>query len=257
MNSFEHEELIARILNTLGHKNTGGAPGVGQMAETCVNPLGINSGSGAKSDGRTAETCMDPLNMNTGVGCPGTGHNAIEESGIGRMIAACLDELEKIVQFQYLFKYFESPPEFLKKDPYRSFLSGSKGIIISAMTLGSQVDRLIKRLSMMDAARGMICDCCASVLIEHLSDEYEKTLGRNLSYRFCPGYGGSDVSDLKYIFEILRPEKIGLSLSDSFFILPSKSMAGIIAVGKQSEKTCANCFMAANCQYLKEGKRCY
>lgn len=174
-----------------------------------------------------------------------------------RMIDACMDELEKIAQFRYLFKYFDSPPDFLKKEPYRSFLSGSKGVIICAMTLGSQVDRLIKRLSVTDMVRGTVADCCASALIEHLSDQYEKTLGQNLSYRFCPGYGGSDVSDLKYIFEILSPEKIGMSLSDSFFMLPSKSMAGIIAVEKHAEKSCANCFMATSCHYLKEGKRCY
>ena len=65
------------------------------------------------------------------------------------------------------------------------------------------------------------------------------------------------MGDLKFIFEILHPEKIGITLNESDFMLPSKSMAGIIALGKEGRLSCRGCFMAGSCEFLKEGKTCF
>lgn len=172
-------------------------------------------------------------------------------------IKACLDEIEKLSHFRYIYKLFKTPPEFLKKQPYAEYLSGSRAVLIAAMTLGGEVDRRIKYYERTNAAKAVTLDACASAYLEQLSDEYERGLGEDLSYRFCPGYGGSDAGDLKYIFEILQPEKIGLSLTETGFMLPSKSMAGIIAVGNSAQKTCKNCAVLQHCEYKKEGGTCY
>ncbi len=173
------------------------------------------------------------------------------------IIMECLAELEQTVRFRYRHVTFDEPPEFLLKHPYMSYLKGSTGVILAVMTLGAEVDRRIKILSRTDMAKSVIFDACASACLEYLSDEHEKTLGKELSYRFCPGYGGSDVSDIRYIFDILKPEKIGISLTESNYMLPSKSMAGIIAVGKRDKKRCGGCMLLEYCAYRKEGKRCY
>lgn len=173
------------------------------------------------------------------------------------LILAVLSELEGAVQFNYLYKSFETVPEFLQKPPYEEFLRGCKGVILSVMTLGAGVDRKINQLSRTDMPRAIVFDACASAYLEARSDEYEKTLGENLTYRFCPGYGGSDVSDIKYIFELLRPERIGVTLNENYFMLPAKSMAGIIGIGKSVKKTCEECFMLPHCRYREEGKRCW
>ena len=172
------------------------------------------------------------------------------------LILSCFTEVEKASQFNYLYKAFDIPPEFLRKPPYTDFLSGTTGVILSAMTIGADIDRLTRRYSRTDMTRSVIFDACASAYLEVKSDEYEKTIADNLTYRFCPGYGGSSVDDLKYIFELIRPEKIGMTLNEGSFMLPSKSMAGIIGIGKSSKKTCENCFMLKNCRYREEGKRC-
>ena len=179
------------------------------------------------------------------------------DPGVEEMIKACLKEVEEAAQFNCLYKFFDAPPEFLNAEPYREFLLDSKGVIVTASTLGISADRLVKRLFVSDPAKAAVADCCASAYIEFLSNRFEKTLGDDLSYRFCPGYGGSSVNDIKYIFDILHPEKIGMELTPSMFMLPSKSLAGVIAVGKRAEKSCRDCFMAKSCHYLKEGKRCY
>lgn len=173
------------------------------------------------------------------------------------LILSCFAEVEQTAQFNYLYKAFDAPPDFLQKPPYADFLSGTTGVILCAMTLGIEIDRRIHKLTRTDMARSVVFDACASAYLEAKSDEYERTIADNLTYRFCPGYGGSSVDDLKYIFDLIHPEKIVITLNESNFMLPSKSMAGIIGIGKTSEKTCENCFMLKNCRYREEGKRCY
>lgn len=172
------------------------------------------------------------------------------------LIVDCLKEIERVQSFRYRFQSFEEIPAFLAKEPYLEFLKGSRGVVLSVMTLGMEVDRLLKLYSRREAARAVVLDACASAYLESRSDEYEKTIG-NLSYRFCPGYGGSDVSDIRYIFELLHPEKIGMTLLENNYMLPSKSMAGVLGIGGNREKNCGSCILLAHCTYQKEGTRCY
>ncbi len=172
-------------------------------------------------------------------------------------ISECFAELEKLAHFRYIYKFFETPPAFLNAEPYSEYLKGSVGVLISVMTLGGEVDRRIKYYERTNAALAVIMDACASAYLEELSDEYEKNLNLNLSNRFCPGYGGSSTDDIREIFRILQPEKIGLSLTGSNFILPCKSMAGVVAVGKAAKKNCNNCAVFGHCEYRKEGVTCY
>lgn len=183
------------------------------------------------------------------------GVNASAE--IDGVIESCLKELDGIAQFNYTYKFFESPPNFLKTQGYVEFLKGTKGVFLSVTTLGMEIDRRIKQLFRTDMSRAVVLDACASALLEYRSDEYEKGLGENLSYRFCPGYGGTSVDDLREIFALLRPERIGVTLNENNYMLPSKSMAGIIGVGNNARKTCDGCFMLPHCKFREEGRRCY
>ncbi len=186
---------------------------------------------------------------------------AEQDDNTEMLISECLAELEKLHRFRYLYESLSEIPAFLQKEPYASFLKDSEGVLLSAMTLGAEADRRIRYLERADLTRSVVFDACASALLESLSDEYEKAiekmLGKPLTFRFCPGYGGSDVSDLRFLFERLHPEKIGITLLSSNYMLPCKSMAGVIGVGKTSEKSCGNCDLLPHCGYRKEGKRCY
>ena len=166
-------------------------------------------------------------------------------------------ELEQAAQFNYLYKAYNTPPDFLQKPPYAAFLAGTTGVILCAVTIGAAVDRRINQLTRTDLTKAIVLDACASAYLEARADEYEKAIGENLTYRFCPGYGGSSTDDLKHIFRLLRPEKIGITLNESSFMLPSKSMSGIIGIGKTAQRSCENCFMLPNCRYREEGKRCF
>lgn len=193
------------------------------------------------------------LSIYTYLGYKGIAADAQTDEEIGQ----CLGELEGVIRFSYTFKQLDVLPEFLSKQPYCDFLKGCKSIVLCATTLGVEVDRRIKYLSKIDMRKSLIFDACASAALEWLADEYEGKFGEERTYRFCPGYGGSDIKDLQYIFTFLRPEKIGISLTDSGLMLPQKSMAGIIGIGKKMQKTCAECINFSACAYLKDGKKCY
>lgn len=173
------------------------------------------------------------------------------------LIHECLSELYDSANFRAIHKIYSQFPEFLKAEPYASFLDGCQSVIISVTTLGHEVDRTIKALSRTDMNKAVVFDCCASALLESMSDDYENSLAKEHTYRFCPGYGGSSVTDLKHIFRLMQPEKIGVTLGESCYMLPAKSMAGIIGVGKKTVKTCGDCVNKDNCNYMKEGVKCY
>lgn len=173
------------------------------------------------------------------------------------LIDECLEELASTARFRYAYKTFAEPPEFLRREPYSKFLEGTRGVILSVMTLGRETDKRIGVLARTDMAKSVVYDACASAYLEQLADEYEERFGEDRTYRFCPGYGGSDIKDVKYIIELVKPEATGVTLTESGYMLPLKSMAGIIGIGKKTEKTCAGCAQLAHCNYRQEGKRCY
>lgn len=185
------------------------------------------------------------------------GYKNFECNDCDGIIRECLIELETSCSFRAIHKIYSQFPEFLKNEPYASFLDGCYSVIISVTTLGHEVDRTVKMLSRTDMNKAVVFDCCASAYLESRADSYEQGLADERTYRFCPGYGGSSVTDLKYVFNLVKPEKIGVTLNESCFMLPSKSMAGIIGVGKRAVKSCDGCVNKDNCNYLKEGVKCY
>ena len=104
---------------------------------------------------------------------------------------------------------------------------------------------------------GFVADACASALLEAYADDAEDELGDERTYRFCPGYGGSDVEDIQYILESVKAEKIGITRTESGLMLPQKSMAGIVGLGKKTQKSCGECILKEHCAYRKEGRVCF
>lgn len=185
------------------------------------------------------------------------GYRKINKSPeIDSLISECIAEIESINSFKYIYQEFDYIIDVLNKEPYLSYLNGAKSYYVAAMTLGSQIDKKIKYYSMSNIIKMYVFDATSSAYIEYMSNEYEKTVFKNPAYRFCPGYGGSSILDIRPLYEILNASKIGIELTKSCLMLPQKSMIGIIKLGK-SIKSCNNCIMEQDCEYKKEGQECY
>ena len=173
------------------------------------------------------------------------------------LIEQCISELIALDSYKCIYKKFSDPIDFLQKEPYVSFLSGSSGYYLCVLTLGKAVDLKNEYYLKTDTIKADIFDACANAYLEYKAEEYEKTLEKDISYKFAPGYQGSDIKDIQVIFDILEAKRLDMCLTEEFRILPQKSMVGIIAIGKKAKKQCGKCVMLSSCAFRNAGKRCF
>ena len=107
---------------------------------------------------------------------------------------------------------------------------------IIATTLGVGVDRLFEKYNRILQTKAAVCDATASALIESFCDYVnEYVVGEKDSVmRFSPGYGDFDLKYQKDILEYLDAnKKIGISLTDSLMMVPTKSITAIIGIKRE------------------------
>ena len=151
------------------------------------------------------------------------------------------------------------------RDLHRLF-ENCHACIVMAATLGMEVDRQIALKQKIDMLEAMIFDSCASVWIDKICDDTEAeimqmiTEGEYLTMRFSPGYGDVPLETSAEIIEVLcTQKKIGLSLTESQMLVPTKSITALIGVSNQKEnrqKSCGYCNLVKSCMYRRRGERC-
>lgn len=181
--------------------------------------------------------------------------NNCDES-ISNLIDDCLEELDKISNFSYVYLRSNTAYDFLNKPDYINLLEGSTQFILCATTLGYDVDKKIKHYLVTDKLRALVLDACASVYLVDKADKFEESFGESRTFRFCPGYENTPLSDNKIILELLKDVKPKVSTLDSLMLSPNKSMVGIIGLGVKKEKNCNTCMFNNRCSYRKENKLC-
>lgn len=150
----------------------------------------------------------------------------------------------------------------------QSFLRKPDKIILCATTLGSEVDQLIRKESIMSISTAVLYDTAAMVVIEEALDEWMETLktveackGLYLSARFSPGYGDMPLTMQADILRELDAQKrIGLTVSESNILLPKKSVTAIIGVYKENfvsnYSNCDSCLIRPVCKKRERGEYC-
>lgn len=122
-------------------------------------------------------------------------------------------------------------------------LQGCHSAILMAATLGAGVDRLLTKYGKLAPSRAVVLDALASSAIEYWCDLVEKDLTRQTDKhceRFSPGYGDFALEYQKNLTECLDTGKhLGLSLSQSLLMTPTKSVTAIIGLGA-SARACGN-----------------
>lgn len=145
-------------------------------------------------------------------------------------------------------------------------LAHSNRCVLMAATLGMEVDKQISLKQKIDMLDAVILDACASVLIDKVCDEAELEIVEQLkaneflTMRFSPGYGDVPLEASSELLDILMAtKKIGLSLTKSHMLVPTKSVTAIIGISNQKEnrqKSCGTCNLVKTCAYRKRGDQC-
>lgn len=113
-------------------------------------------------------------------------------------------------------------------------VKGCKRVCVFGATLGTECDRLLRTYGATDITRAAVLQACLASKIEEVCDGLEDTLkseGLVLRQRYSPGYFDLDITENKKIFELLElTKRIGLTLTDSCQMVPTKSVTAIIGV---------------------------
>lgn len=159
------------------------------------------------------------------------------------LFSSCLEEVKSAVSYKACFTEvkLEFPKEnevFLGFGTVRSeklfrHLQDCKTAYIFAATAGMGIDRLISRYKILSPSKSLIIDAIGSAAVEGWCNRLNSDIvnGRAAKSRFSPGYGDLSLEYQKDIIEYLDAyRKIGISLSDTLFMTPTKSVTAIIGV---------------------------
>lgn len=152
--------------------------------------------------------------------------------------------------------------EFASRD-LAAHLRGCQEAYFLALTLGPGVDSLIRRYELTELAMVPVLQACAAACVEEQADSVQKELelreaerGLYLRPRYSPGYGDFPLADQKKLFSLLEiPKRLGVSLTDSFLMVPMKSITAVIGLSGDPSLChtgkCMTC-SAQNCPFRKD-----
>ena len=168
-------------------------------------------------------------------------------------IEHCVAELEKVILPKSVKRYFPIIRDAdgtmyidtmkIQSRHLSHNLKGCEEVCLFAATLGIGPDRLIQRAQLRRIADAVIYQAAGAAMIESYCDqvnaEVAKETGAKGLYtrpRFSPGYGDLPLELQKDFLEILKtPKTIGLTLTDSLLMMPSKSVSAMIGLADTDE----------------------
>ena len=117
---------------------------------------------------------------------------------------------------------------------------GGRDVVLLCGTIGAEFDAWQRRLSVLSAADALLSQQIGLDAVEKVMDEVENEVkvkvegegeGRKLLPRKSPGYGDLPLAlSREIISELDAMRKIGVSITDSDLLVPSKSVTAICEI---------------------------
>lgn len=133
---------------------------------------------------------------------------------------------------------FNDGSSFLGKGIFR-LLRHSEEAALYAITLGDEIDRKIQSLEEDDFLESYLLNAASGALIEGLQLKLREIIeaearkdGFHITKRFSPGYAGWDLSEQGKLIPIIQGSQVGISLTESFLMLPMKSVSGVYGLSR-------------------------
>lgn len=109
----------------------------------------------------------------------------------------------------------------------------AKKVALAVCTIGPEVERDINGLFQKDEVlKALILDSLASEAVKEVVWETERLIVERAlalrlwpSKRFSPGYRGWDLKEQQFVFDKIPAVEIGVSLTESFMMVPRKSLS--------------------------------
>ena len=184
----------------------------------------------------------------------GYGKNAVDDKTL-QEIQDSFRELERLADKKSIYRIFElslkdenelkiGNVEIYSRN-LRTNLKDCKQVVLFVATLGTEVDRLIRKMQVVDMAKAVVMQACAATLLEEYCDELQQKIaermqeqGKYIRPRFSPGYGDFSIQHQKAVLAMLEASKrIGVTMTDSYMLTPTKSVTAVIGIG-DAEMNC-------------------
>ncbi len=188
------------------------------------------------------------------------------------VIEDCIREMEEAMTPRCIYKTFPiewdgESCEFagIRVEPgnLTRNLKGCKEIVMLAVTIGPGADRLVKRSEIRDMLKAYTYQAVGAAAVEAWCDEVNERIkqeaadkGLYARPRFSPGYGDFPLEVQKDFERILEmPKSIGVSLSESLLMTPTKSITAVIGLSDKATDChragCEECNMHETCEYSR------
>ena len=120
-------------------------------------------------------------------------------------------------------------------------LAGCDSVVLFAATVGLGIDRMIEKYGSASPTRALLLQALGAERVESLCDAFcddigagAASCGRSIRPRFSPGYGDFPLEAQAAIVRVLdTPRKLGLTLTDSLLLSPSKSVTALIGISTE------------------------
>lgn len=174
-------------------------------------------------------------------------HGQALDDNVERLIAECKWELEQATTPRSIWRTYPLTVHdheidmtclrTMSRNLERN-LKDCEEVLLFGATLGSQVDVLLQRYGKLQMSKAVVMQAASVAMLETYCDEVNETLkkeyqkdGRYLRPRFSPGYGDFPLQSQPEIAAALELNKrIGVTLTDSLLMAPSKSVTAVIGI---------------------------
>lgn len=158
-------------------------------------------------------------------------------------------------------------------------LRGAQAVAVMAVTLGTPLEQELRRLSLTDPPSEILLDAIATATVEVAADAAEalvaaeaRARGLHATWRYSPGYGDFPLETQRPLLAALDAQRrLGLSLTDSFLMIPTKSVTAVIGLVSEPEPEpepgtepepgsrpgCATCPLNDRCSVRAKGDTCH
>jgi len=75
-----------------------------------------------------------------------------------------------------------------------------------------------------------MADNALSWIINYFNRQLSRESKQLTSKRFSAGYGDFSLENQKIIYDVLKLEQLGISLSDKYMLIPEKSVTAVVGI---------------------------
>ena len=163
---------------------------------------------------------------------------AMPDGALAERIAALQEMAGREMRPMRTWLRMKTPQKWLDESKALSLrLSGCRDVYLACGTLGAAYDAFHRRVSVRSGADALIVQAIGAAAVENVMDSIEDDIctelasGETLVTRYSPGYADFPLSEQRMLLDLLdASRKVGVSLTDDFLMVPSKSVSAVIGV---------------------------